>query len=49
MKCGLHSHAAVVTVVAQVPAPGMPALGTTEGLASGRADPPFCRGDRCIK
>ena len=40
-ECGLRSHAAVVTVVAEVPAHGIPALGTTEELASGRADSPF--------
>ena len=46
-KCGLGSGAAVVTVVAQVPALGVPALGTTEGLQVG---PTFhsCGGDRCL-
>ena len=36
MKCGLRSHALVVTAVAQVPAPGMPALGTTEAQIQSR-------------
>lgn len=49
MKCGLRSHALVVTAVAQVPAPGMPALGTTEGPASGRADSPFLQSRQMYK